>query len=159
MDITSRDIVSILKLIQELGYRRFRLQHGDLVLEVDAEGGRAMDGSSVAPTAFASGPAAAEATARPIASAERPPTAGAVAIRAPMTGTFYRAPSPGAAPFVEVNSEVDSGQVVCIVEVMKLFSSISAGVTGRIVEICVQNEAAVSAGQVLIWVAPKTDTA
>ena len=62
-----------------------------------------------------------------------------VAVRAPLPGTFYRAPRPGAAPFVEVGSRVDPGTVVGIVETMKLMNSVTAGVAGAVAEICLGN--------------------
>ena len=65
--------------------------------------------------------------------------AGLVAVRAPLPGTFYRAPRPGAAPFVEVGSRVDPDTVVGIVETMKLMNSVSAGVAGTVAEICLGN--------------------
>ena len=69
-----------------------------------------------------------------------------------MTGTFYRASSPVAPPFVDVGSTVAADDTVCLVEVMKLFNSIPAGVAGTVVEICAENEAQVKAGQPLIWI-------
>ena len=69
-----------------------------------------------------------------------------------MSGTFYRAPSPNAPPFVEVGSRVDASSTVCIVEVMKLFNTIAAGVSGTVVEIVAANEAAVTTGMPLIWI-------
>jgi acetyl-CoA carboxylase biotin carboxyl carrier protein len=156
MDITSRDIVAILKTIQELGYRHFRLQQGDLLLEVDADSGRMTGHTTSALAAPSAGaPVAATSLSTPGRHAEQPPKAGAVAVRAPMTGTFYHAPASGAAPFVEVGVDVRSDQIVCIVEVMKLFNSIPAGVTGRVVEICLENESPVSAGQVVMWIDPR----
>jgi len=62
-----------------------------------------------------------------------------VAVRAPLPGTFYRAPRPGAAPFVEVGSRVGADTVVGIVETMKLFNSVSAGTAGTVAEICLGN--------------------
>ena len=62
-----------------------------------------------------------------------------VAVRAPLPGTFYRAPRPGAAPFIEVGSRVDPDTVVGIVETMKLMNSVSAGVEGTVAEICLGN--------------------
>jgi acetyl-CoA carboxylase biotin carboxyl carrier protein len=64
---------------------------------------------------------------------------GLVAVRAPLPGTFYRAPRPGAPPFVEVGSRVDRDTVVGIVETMKLMNSVSAGVDGTVAEICLAN--------------------
>lgn len=161
MDITSRDIVAILKTIQELGYRHFRLQHGDLLLEVDADGSRAADANAGASPMHPMVRSVAETKSSPpgAARAEQPPRAGAVAIRAPMTGTFYRAPAPGAPPFVEAGSEVRPDQIVCIVEVMKLFNSIPAGIAGHVIEICVANESPVVAGQAMIWIDPVPDAA
>lgn len=77
---------------------------------------------------------------------------GIVAVRAPMVGTFYRAPKPGAPPFVDVGSEVSEHTVVGIVETMKLMNSVSAGVTGTVVEICTDNGQLVEARHVLMRV-------
>ena len=65
--------------------------------------------------------------------------AGLVAVRAPLPGTFYRAPRPGAAPFVEVGSQVGADTVIGIVETMKLMNSVPAGVAGVVAEFCVAN--------------------
>lgn len=73
-------------------------------------------------------------------------------ITAPMVGTFYSAPSPDAAPFVKVGDNVSIGQVVCIIEAMKLMNEIEADVSGRITEICVNNGDAIEFGQVLMYV-------
>jgi acetyl-CoA carboxylase biotin carboxyl carrier protein len=64
---------------------------------------------------------------------------GLVAVRAPLPGTFYRAPRPGAAPFVEVGSRVGADTVVAIVETMKLMNSVPAGADGTVIEICLDN--------------------
>ncbi len=73
-------------------------------------------------------------------------------ITAPMVGTFYSAPSPEAAPFVKVGDNVSIGQVVCIIEAMKLMNEIEADVSGKITEICVNNGDAIEFGQVLMYV-------
>jgi acetyl-CoA carboxylase biotin carboxyl carrier protein len=75
-------------------------------------------------------------------------------IRSPMVGTFYRAPSPEAPSFVEVGDIVEVGQVVCIVEAMKLMNEIKSEVKGRITEIPVENAQPVEFGQVLFSVEP-----
>ncbi len=62
-----------------------------------------------------------------------------MAVRAPLPGTFYRAPRPGAAPFVEVGSQVGTDTVIGIVETMKLMNSVHAGVAGTVAEFCVAN--------------------
>ncbi len=73
-------------------------------------------------------------------------------IKAPMVGTFYSAPSPDDAPFVKVGDNVSVGQVVCIVEAMKLMNEIEADVSGKITEICVKNGESIEFGQVLMYV-------
>jgi acetyl-CoA carboxylase biotin carboxyl carrier protein len=78
-----------------------------------------------------------------------------VAIASPMVGTFYRAPAPDEAPFVEKNDRVRVGQTVCIIEAMKLMNEIEAEVAGQIVEIAVTNGEPVEFGQTLMWVNPE----
>jgi acetyl-CoA carboxylase biotin carboxyl carrier protein len=76
--------------------------------------------------------------------------AGLVAVRAPLPGTFYRAPRPGAAPFVEVGSQVDADTVIGIVETMKLMNSVPAGVAGVVAEFCVANAEFAAQGAALL---------
>ncbi len=75
-----------------------------------------------------------------------------VPIRSPMVGTFYRSPAPDADPYIEVNSPVDVGQTVCIVEAMKLMNEIESEVRGRIHQVLVENATPVEYGQVLFLV-------
>ena len=80
---------------------------------------------------------------------------GIVALRAPMLGTFYRASAPGEKPFVEVGQQVRADDTVCLIEVMKLFSSIRAGVDGEVVKILADNGNLVEFDQPLIFIKPK----
>jgi acetyl-CoA carboxylase biotin carboxyl carrier protein len=73
-------------------------------------------------------------------------------IAAPILGTFYRAPAPGAPPYVEVGANVDVDTVVCLIEVMKMMNPIPAGVTGTIAEVCVENAELVEYGAPLFLV-------
>lgn len=73
-------------------------------------------------------------------------------LTSPMVGTFYKAPSPDAKPFVEVGQTIKEGDVVCIVEAMKLMNEIEAECSGKIIEICVQDGQPVEFGQVLMYV-------
>ena len=75
---------------------------------------------------------------------------GLVAVRAPLPGTFYRAPRPGAAPFVEVGSRVGADTVVGIVETMKLFNSVTADAAGTVAEICLGNAEFADRGATLL---------
>ncbi|ARV61724.1 acetyl-CoA carboxylase, biotin carboxyl carrier protein [Nostocales cyanobacterium HT-58-2] len=77
-----------------------------------------------------------------------------VEIPSPMVGTFYRAPGPGEAPFVEAGDRVKSGQTVCIIEAMKLMNEIESEVSGQVVEILVQNGEPVEYGQPLMRINP-----
>ena len=79
-------------------------------------------------------------------------------IRAPMVGTFYRAPQPGAPPFVEVGQAVKQHSVVGIIEVMKLMNSITADVNGIVEQILVDDAALVEAGQPVIVIRPNLTT-
>ncbi|MBD2438719.1 acetyl-CoA carboxylase biotin carboxyl carrier protein [Nostoc sp. FACHB-110] len=77
-----------------------------------------------------------------------------VEVASPMVGTFYRAPAPGEAPFVEVGDRVRQGQTVCIIEAMKLMNEIEAEISGQVMEILVQNGEPVEYGQPLMRINP-----
>ncbi len=77
-----------------------------------------------------------------------------IEIKAPMVGTFYEAPSPESAPYVEVGGNIAVGQVLCIIEAMKLMNEIKAEIKGRIVEKLVENAQPIEYGQVLFLVDP-----
>ena len=76
-------------------------------------------------------------------------------ITSPMVGTFYRAPAPGEASFVEVDDSISTGQVVCIIEAMKLMNEIEAEISGKVVEIVVENGEPVEYGQTLMRINPQ----
>jgi len=78
-----------------------------------------------------------------------------IVIKSPMVGTLYRAAAPDAPPFVEVGQDLEAGQVVCIIEAMKLMNEIKAEAAGRIVEVLVENGEAVEFGQPLFSVEPR----
>lgn len=77
-----------------------------------------------------------------------------VAIKSPMVGTFYAAPAPDAKLYVEQNQRIEKGQVVCIVEAMKLMNEIESEEAGRVVKICINNGQPVEFGQVLFLIDP-----
>lgn len=89
----------------------------------------------------------AQVTEEPIVTSKK-----ATPITSPMVGTFYAASSPDADPYVKVGDTIRPGQVVCIIEAMKLMNEIEADVSGRIVEICVENGQTIEFGQVLMYV-------
>ena len=92
--------------------------------------------------------------AKPAPQPKPPRGDGMVEVRAPMVGTFYRAPTPDADPFVEAGADVGEGDPLCLIEVMKLFTTISARQPGRVVEICAENATLVEYDQVLLVLEP-----
>ena len=105
----------------------------------------------------AAAPAPAEAPKEEAPKPEAAPASSSngVEVKSPMVGTFYAAPKPGADPFVKVGDTVEVGQVLCIVEVMKLMNNIEAKTAGTVTEILVDNEDAVEHGQPLMVIEPK----
>ncbi|MDD5196779.1 MAG: acetyl-CoA carboxylase biotin carboxyl carrier protein [Candidatus Omnitrophica bacterium] len=77
-----------------------------------------------------------------------------VEVKSPMVGTFYRAPSPEAVPYVEVGQNIEPGQVICIIEAMKLMNEIKSEVKGKILEILVDNAEPVEFGQPIFLIEP-----
>jgi len=112
----------------------------------------------VVPTATAVAPPPPVPTPQP-ASAVEPAASDAdkdyVEIKSPMVGTFYAAPAPDTPPYVKVGESISVGQVVCIVEAMKLMNEIESEVTGKIVKVMAENAQPVEFGQVLFLIDPK----
>jgi len=115
-----------------------------------------MAAAPAAPLALAApapaAPAAAPAPA-PAAPVE-PAKSNAIEVKSPMVGTFYGAPEPGAAPYVAVGQTVKQGQVLCIIEAMKIMNEIESEVSGTVVEVCAADAHPVEFGQVLFRVRP-----
>jgi acetyl-CoA carboxylase biotin carboxyl carrier protein len=86
--------------------------------------------------------------------AEKADKRNTVDVKSPMVGTFYRAPSPEAPPYVNIGDTIDVGQVICIIEAMKLMNEIKSEVKGKVVDIQVDNAEPVEFGQVLLVVEP-----
>ncbi|HTQ98979.1 MAG TPA: acetyl-CoA carboxylase biotin carboxyl carrier protein [Candidatus Acidoferrum sp.] len=157
MSLTHHDIQAILKIIDDSPYDELRLDNDEFsfYLKRTAEGWtqQSVTTKTAAPLAEKAATASQQATAvqtvEPAAS-----EAGLIDIRAPMVGTFYRAPQPGAAPFVEIGAKVEPNTLIAIIEVMKLMSSIPALVSGTVREILVQDAQMVEKGQLLMRVKP-----
>jgi acetyl-CoA carboxylase biotin carboxyl carrier protein len=163
-DLTHSDVESIMKIIDAAEHlNEIEIVHGNFRLHVVRSAGensvrtpemsaRPQAAPQPSPSKEPSPEKAAATPAARAASAEIPP--GAIAIRAPMLGIFYRSPAPGEKPFVEVGQRVRADDTVCLIEVMKLFNSIRAGVDGEIVGIFAENSALVEFDQLLICVKP-----
>ena len=131
-------------------------QRGDATYEVSRAGtpGGAPGAAYAAPMAYhAPAPMAAPAPAAPAAPAAPVPST-LKEIKSPMVGTFYGAPEPGAAPYAKVGTRVKAGQVVCIIEAMKIMNEIEAEVAGVVKEVAVDDASPVEFGQVLFRVDP-----
>ena len=154
MELTSEDVRDILQLLDGLPYRELTLETASFRLSLR----RAADGGWTQATEVLAAPAGATEAAHPGPAPAEPATepadAGLLDVRAPLLGTFYRAPRPGAPPFVSVGSEVEPHTVVCIIETMKLMNSVTAGVTGTVAEILVENAQFAGQGSVLMRVRP-----
>ncbi len=81
-----------------------------------------------------------------------------ILVKSPMVGTFYRTPAPDAPPFIDVGQDVEVGQVLCIIEAMKLMNEIKSDVAGRVVEIPMENGSPVEFGQPLVIIDPSPAT-
>jgi len=150
------EIAEILKIIDSSSCDEFIVETGDLKLVVRRNGvtGLAAPVSErpvASPVAAAPKPAA-RPTAPVAAKAEA--GAGQIDVTAPMVGTFYRAPTPDAPPFVEVGTVVQAGQPLCLIEVMKLFTTINSDVGGRVVQIGADNGELVEYGRTLFVIEP-----
>ena len=138
------------------GLRKLHLRAGDfeLYLSRDAGGAGLMQTgqSSAMPLAVAQPQAATPETTIRATPAAIPP--GAVVVCAPNLGTFYRAPKPGSEPYVEIGSAVTAEVEICLIEVMKLFTAVRAGIGGRVHAILAEDGQMVEAGQPLFAIMP-----
>jgi acetyl-CoA carboxylase biotin carboxyl carrier protein len=169
--ITQEDVFLILKLLEESPFDELQLETGDLRLHAK-KGGSLRGLKNLEKTDNQSAPVNGLETKRvessletrldipapgrgpsPSAGIPSPPSEkameGLVAIKAPMMGTFYRTPKPGAPPFVEVGAMVGEDDPVCIIEVMKLFNTVKAGFQGRVAQICAEQGQLVEYQQIL----------
>ena len=145
-------IEKIAKIVADNNLSEITLEDGEKAIVVRKENNVVT--TSVAPAIAPVVPTAQSASVAPAVKEEKtitPATKG-TPITSPMVGAFYAAPAPGAKPFVKVGDTVSTGQVVCIVEAMKLMNEIESEVSGKIVEICVEDGQSVEYGQVLMYV-------
>ena len=180
--LTYEDLLRIVELVKSSEqFSEFRLKVGDIEVELRRRGpgSTRMHAASPSDVTVAPPPAAPvvvnatsgtapspspprEAAPAPRAAGSAAPSAadardwppGAIVVRAPMIGTFYRSPEPGARPFVLVGDHVSADTTVCIIEVMKLMNSIPAGAEGVVSHILVEDAAPVDANTPLIVLAP-----
>jgi acetyl-CoA carboxylase biotin carboxyl carrier protein len=163
--MNQKELKELIEFLIEKDIAEFELERGDVKVRVK-RGGEAR--SSVGDTRFfavhSAPPPVAEVGAMPPVSAPSvsPPKAEKAqpeeqlhTVRSPIVGTFYESPSPGAPAFVKVGDQVEAGQVLCIVEAMKLMNEIESDVSGEIIKKLVSNGQPIEYGQELFAVRPK----
>jgi acetyl-CoA carboxylase biotin carboxyl carrier protein len=163
LNLTDDDVRDILRLLDSLPFAELRLETDSFQLWLRrTAGGEWTQATQVlsAPdeVAAAEPDDEAQASARsPDAIRQEPEREGLLEVRAPLLGTFYRAPRPGAESFVEVGDAVGEDTVVGIIETMKLMNSVPAGARGKVVEICVGNAEFAERDAVLMLIAPERE--
>ena len=164
--LTVDELLEILNLLEKSDFDFLRLEAGDIKLTVGKKGYHGGDdespqASSARPPASSQPDLKVETKAPETSGTQRAATAeapvvkeGIVPIVAPMVGTFYTTPEPGAPPFVKTGDSVAASTTVGLIEVMKVFNAVTSRVNGIIVETCVENGQFVEYGQTLFLVEP-----
>ena len=146
-----QDIKSLAEIMNQNGLTSLKLNDGDLQIELEKQPAPSVTAPVMLPPmpAVPASVPTAEPSAAPAANANAVDFNNLKEIKSPMVGMFYEAPSPGADPFVKVGSKVKKGDILCIIEAMKLLNEITSDVDGEIVDICVNNGEVVEYGQPL----------
>lgn len=150
MTLTSKDVAEITRLLEDSSFDELHLELDGLKLTLrrgSAAAVGAVQGTQESQPA--SPPKAAAPSPRPPENSD----ASTCDVTAPMLGTFYRAPKPGAPPFVEVGSRVEEDTIVCIIEVMKLMHTVRAGVRGTVTKLFGRDGTLVEYGEALLRIA------
>lgn len=153
MNIDYKELKEILKLVNEAEITEFNLEVGDFKIGIKKGSGVEMVPvvhAATAPLATHAPVAAPAVAAAPV----KEVADNLIKVTSPMVGTFYRASSPDADPFVQVGDQVSHGQTVCIIEAMKLMNDITAEKAGKVVQILVKDGEPVEYGQVLMLLEP-----
>jgi acetyl-CoA carboxylase biotin carboxyl carrier protein len=158
--MSNEEIKQLIQLVTESGINELEVQRGENRVRIQARG--ASHETFVAVPTHSPAPASSSHPApAPAASASAPAPSGAAAqdatlVKSPIVGTYYDAPSPGAAPFVKVGDNVEPGQVLCIIESMKLMNEIEAEVSGTVVAKLMENGRPVEYGEALFAIRPRS---
>ena len=152
MKFESDYIEKLAKIIADNDLTEISLEDGEQAITIRKDLPEVNMVASAPAVAAAPAPVQAAPQASAPQATTKEPEAKGKAITSPMVGTFYAASSPEAAPFVEVGSTVNVGDVVCIIEAMKLMNEIKAEQAGKVTQICVKNGDPIEFGQVLMYV-------
>jgi acetyl-CoA carboxylase biotin carboxyl carrier protein len=147
-----KDIKAIIDLMKKNSISEFELERQEFKIKLKRGGNVITYGDEPQVQAYAAAPMIAASAAPPAS----PAAAGStdLEIKSPMIGTFYRAPSPEAANYIEIGSEVNPDTVVCIIEAMKVMNEIKAEIKGVITQVVVENAKPVEFGQALFKIRP-----
>jgi acetyl-CoA carboxylase biotin carboxyl carrier protein len=146
MDI--RKVKKLIELLEESGISEIEISEGEESVRISRYPKPGTVTTTVAPAApVAAPPPAAAAPAPPVETPAAP--ARGQQVTAPMVGTFYSGPAPGAKPFVEIGTEVKPGDTLCVIEAMKMMNQIESEFAGRVVSVLVENGSPVEFGQPL----------
>ncbi len=150
MSLTAAEVAEIMRLVEQSEFDELTLEIDGVKLTLRRGAPAASSSEPVTPSSVATAPAPAAAAPPPTTSPNVDPNMRDVV--SPLLGTFYRAPKPGAPPFVEVGAQVQEETVIGIIEVMKLMNTVRAGVSGTVSEILVADGALTEYGQALLRV-------
>ena len=158
--MNQKELKELIEFLIEKDIAEFELERGDVKVKIKRAGEHTIVHSAAEPRFYAVPPAPAPAVAAPSAPAAAAPVTpapeeGLHTVKSPIVGTFYEAPSPGAPPFVKAGDVVEVGQVLCIVEAMKLLNEIESDVAGEIVKKLATNGQPIEYGQELFVIRPK----
>ena len=142
-----KEIRDLVEILNEQNLNEIEVQRGDVRIRVRRESGTTANGQASSSTESGHTP-------QPAADFVDKDSSRLLTVTSPVVGSFYRSPSPDVAPYVEEGDLVSRGQVLCIVEAMKLMNEIESEVDGRVVKILVENEAGVEYGQPLFVIEP-----
>lgn len=157
-----KDIQALIKMVSKASLSEFKLKKQDFEISIRSQSyskpsSETFIAASPAPQMHVAATAAPDSgSTSPAPSAEDSSSnEGLIEIKSPIVGTFYRSSSPDKPPFLKVGDTVSTGDVVCIVEAMKLFNEIESEVSGKIVQVCVEDASPVEYDQILFLVDPK----
>jgi acetyl-CoA carboxylase biotin carboxyl carrier protein len=162
--MNQKELKELIEFLIEKDIAEFELERGDVKVRIKRGAEHApttsvvpiaVHGSPVVPAVIPGGVAASASAAPPVAAAPPAPEEKIHIVHSPIVGTYYESPSPGSPPFVGVGDKVEAGQVLCIVEAMKLMNEIESDMTGEIVKKLVNNGQPVEYGQDLFAIRPK----
>jgi acetyl-CoA carboxylase biotin carboxyl carrier protein len=151
-----KDIKAIIDLMKKNSISEFELERQEFKIRLKRSNGAGTIGDDGGAVQYLAQPVVAQMTPAQSAALPPPPSAASneIEIKSPMVGTFYRAPSPEAANYIEIGSEVGPDSVVCIIEAMKVMNEIKAEVRGVITQVMVENARPVEFGQPLFKIRP-----